>query len=177
MQNVENGKFVLVHYTGTLESGEVFDSSKGRVPLEVLMGGGQLIAGFEKALVGMELNESKTFTLQPEEAYGPKTEELHKAFERSQIPPNLDPKVGDTVAMQGPGGQPVPAKVIEADDEKVVIDLNHPLAGESLTFEIQVVGINDQATQSQGGCGGCGGGEGGGCGDGGCGEPGSCCSS
>lgn len=173
MEKVESGKYVQVHYTGTLDNGDQFDSSKGRLPLEVQAGAGMLIPGFDRELIGMEMNETKTFRLEASDAYGEKRDDLTRAFARSEIPPGVDPKVGDTVGMMGPGGQQVPAQVVEADEEKVVVDINHPLAGKALTFEIQIVGISDEPTQSSG-CGGCStagscGDEGGECGCGGCG--------
>jgi peptidylprolyl isomerase len=153
MQKVENKLFVSVDYTGTLENGEVFDSSQGRQPLEVQMGAGQLIQGFEDALMGMALNEKKTFTLAPEMAYGERDETLVHEFPRSDVPPEMDPKVGQTIALCTEDGQQVPAQIAYADDEKVSLDMNHPLAGKSLTFEIEVVGISATQTQEEDGCG------------------------
>lgn len=153
METVVDGKYVSVEYTGTLQNGEVFDTSKERSPLEVLMGAGQMIAGFEKALQGMALNEKKTFTLAPEEAYGERDESRTQEFARKDVPPEINPQVGQVVALTDTNGQQIPAQISLVTDEKVTIDLNHPLAGESLTFEVEVVGISDTATQSQTGCG------------------------
>lgn len=174
MQKVENGLFVSVDYTGTLDNGEVFDSSKGRQPLEVQMGTGNLIPGFESALMGMSLNESKTFTLSPQEAYGERDPNRTHDFPRSEIPEGMVPQVGQTLMLSTPQGQQVPARVDSIDDTKVVFDLNHPLAGKSLTFDIKVVGISHNATQQQAGC-GCDCSSAGSCGDGGCGDGGGCC--
>jgi peptidylprolyl isomerase len=163
MKNVENGHFVSVDYTGTLANGEVFDSSRGRRPLEVEMGAGQMIKGFEAALMGMALNEKKVFTLSPEEAYGAHNPELTYTFERSDLPAEAEPKVGDTVSLSTQDGRQIPARIAQADEQEVVVDLNHPLAGQSLTFDIEVVGINETRTQAPMGCGdGCE------CGSGGC---------
>lgn len=168
MQKVENGLFVSVDYTGTLESGEVFDTSKDREPLEVHMGAGNMIPGFESALMGMTLNESKTFTLSPEEAYGNRDDSRTYDFPRSEIPQGMEPEVGQILALTNPDGQQIPARVDRMDDETVFFDLNHPLAGESLTFAVQVLGISKTAVQPNDGCncsasnGGCG------CGDSGC---------
>lgn len=153
MEQVKNGLFISVEYTGTLKDGEVFDTSEGRTPLEVQMGAGQLIKGFEDALMGMTLKEKKTFTVEPEDAYGIRDESRKRSFNRSDIPPELDPQVGQTVAVSTMEGNQVPARIIQVDDETVTVDLNHPLAGESLTFDIQVVGINEKATQQPAGCG------------------------
>ena len=153
MEKVENGLFVSVDYTGTLENGEVFDSSKGRQPLEVEMGAGLLVKGFEAALLGMSLNEKKTFTLAPEDAYGQRNDELTHTFARSELPPEADPKVGDVLSLSTQDGRQFPARIAQTDEEKVVVDLNHPLAGKSLTFEIEVVGISETRTQAPVGCG------------------------
>ncbi len=152
MEKVTDGLYVLVEYTGTLENGDVFDTSKGRQPLELQMGAGQLIPGFESALVGMSLNETKVFTLNPEDAYGPRDEERMVTFKRSELPPQLDPQVGQPIGMTSPDGQRFPAVIAKVDDAEVTVDINHPLAGQKLTFDIKVVGINEQATQ-QAGCG------------------------
>ncbi len=154
MQKVETGHFVSVHYKGTLQNGEVFDTSEGRHPLEVQIGAGQIISGFEKALMGMSLNEKKVFTLDPENAYGQKDDSLTHSFPRKDVPAEVNPEVGQTVALSTPEGQQVPAMITEVDDQKVVVDLNHPLAGQTLTFDIEVVGISDKATQDPAGCGG-----------------------
>ncbi len=161
MEKVKNGLFVSVHYKGTLANGEVFDTSEGQNPLEIKMGAGQLIKGFESALMDMSLNEKKTFTLSPEDAYGNRNDDHKQAFPRKDIPSGMDPQVGQTIGLTTPDGQQIPAHITEVDDEKVVVDLNHPLAGESLTFDIEVVGISEVQTQESGGCG---------CGDSGCGS-------
>ena len=168
MKKADNGLFVSVDYTGTLDNGEVFDSSEGRTPLEVQLGSGNVIPGFESALMGMSLNESKTFTLGPEDAYGHRDEDQMHDFPRSDIPDGMTPEVGQVLMLNTPKGQQIPARIDSIDDEKVTFDLNHPLAGQSLTFKIEVVGISETATQQQGGCGcNCSSGEGG-CGDAGC---------
>jgi len=153
MQKVENGLFVNVDYTGTLGSGEVFDSSKDREPLEVHMGAGKMIPGFESALIGMALNESKTFTLSPEEAYGHRDDSRMYDFPKSEIPQGMEPEVGQILALTNPDGQQIPARVDRMDDETVFFDLNHPLAGESLTFAVEILGISETATQQHAGCG------------------------
>ena len=154
MQKVEDGMFVSVTYKGTLDNGEVFDTSEGRPPLEFKTGAGQLIKGFEDAVMGMELNEKKEFTLSPAEAYGERDENQTHEFPRSELPDGVDPKIGDTVAFTTPEGQQIPARLIEMDNENLTFDLNHPLAGLSLTFAIEVIGISDTPTQKPQGCGG-----------------------
>ena len=153
MDKVENGAFVSVHYTGTLEDGQVFDSSQGRQPLEVEVGAGRVLKEFESALMGMSLNEKKVFTLAAEDAYGERREDLNHTFARSELPADANPKVGDVLTLTSSDGQKFPARIAEADDEKVVVDLNHPLAGMSLTFDVEVVDISETPTQPQAGCG------------------------
>ncbi|BBO66488.1 peptidyl-prolyl cis-trans isomerase [Desulfosarcina alkanivorans] len=170
MEKVENNLFVSVDYKGTLSNGEVFDTSEGRQPLEVQMGSGNVIPGFESALMGMSLNETKTFTLSPEEAYGHRDEDQMHDFPKSDIPDGMQPEVGQTLMLRTPQGQQIPARVDSIDDEKVTFDLNHPLAGQSLTFKVEVVAISETATQQQAGCGSH-------CSSGGCGcdDSGGCC--
>jgi peptidylprolyl isomerase len=153
VEKVENGVFVSVDYKGSLQNGEVFDTSHGRQPLEIKLGAGQLIKGFEKELLGMAVNEKKVFTLQPEDAYGHKDENFTQSFPRSDVPPEMNPRVGMTVGLHTPEGQQVPARITHMDDEKLTMDLNHPLAGESLTFEIEVKGISNTPTQAPNTCG------------------------
>ncbi|HSO17846.1 MAG TPA: peptidylprolyl isomerase, partial [Desulfosarcina sp.] len=121
----------------------------------------------EAALLGMTLNESKTFTLSPEEAYGQRDDSRMHDFPKSDIPAGMTPEVGQTLVLTTPQGQQIPARVDSVEEEKVVFDLNHPLAGQSLTFQIEVVGISETATQPADGCGSrCG--DGCGCADSGC---------
>ena len=153
MEKVTTGLFVSIDYKGSLQSGDVFDTSYGRQPLEVKIGGGQLVKGFEKELMGMSLNEKKTFTLEPEDAYGQRDENLVRQIPRTDFPPEVKPQVGMTVGLQGLEDHPVPAQIVQIEDDNVTLDLNHPLAGETLTFEIEVVGISDTQTQIPAGCG------------------------
>lgn len=153
MEKVGSGLFVSVDYTGTLDNGEVFDSSEGRQPLEVQIGSGGVIPGFETALMGMSLNETKTVTLAPEEAYGHRDESRMHDFPKSEIPAGMEPQVGQTLMLSSPQGQQIPARVSSMDGDHVKFDLNHPLAGQALTFKLEVVGISEVATQIQGGCG------------------------
>ena len=147
MDKVENGLFVSIHYTGTLDNGEVFDTSHGRQPLEVEMGAGDVLEQFQTALMGMALKDKKKFTLSAEDAYGERREDLSHTFARSELPADADPKVGDVLSLTSSDGHQFPARIAEADDEKVVVDLNHPLAGHNLTFEVEVVGISETRTQ------------------------------
>jgi peptidylprolyl isomerase len=153
MEKVENGCYVQVHYTGTLENGDVFDSTTGGTPLEIKMGAGQLIEGFESALLDMSVSEKKSITLAPDKAYGMRDETLQRSFERTKLPAGMNPSIGDTLALKTAQGQTVPVVVQEIDQEKIVVDLNHPLAGKVLKFDLEIAGISDQPTQNGCGCG------------------------
>ena len=153
MEKVTKDMFVSVEYTGTLENGEVFDTSQGRQPLEIQMGAGQLIKGFEDALDGMTLKEKKTFTLEPDDAYGQRDESLTRDFPRADVPPEMNPEVGQTVGLHDGQGQQIPATIVNVTDENVTVDLNHPMAGKALTFDIEVVNISETPTQAPENCG------------------------
>ena len=142
MAIVKDGDTVQVHYTGTLENGEVFDSSRERDPLEFTVGGGQMIKGFDAAVVGMEVGTSKQISLAPEDAYGPRKEEMIVDLLKENIDPSLELSVGMTLHLSGPGGRPVPAVVHEILDDVVKMDVNHPMAGKTLNFDIEVVEIS-----------------------------------
>jgi peptidylprolyl isomerase len=135
------GDTVIVHYTGKLEDGTEFDSSIGKEPLQFRLGEGEVIPGFDAAVVGMAPGESKTQLIPAEEAYGPHMEDMVIAVDRQQIPPDMPVELGIQLQLQDPSGQVIPVTVVEVDDEAVVLDANHPLAGEDLTFEIQLVAV------------------------------------
>jgi len=139
--NASSGDTVHVHYTGRLEDGTVFDSSEGRDPLEFKLGEGSVIAGFENAVEGLEVGEKADARLDPEQAYGPVRDDLVMAVPREQLPDGMDPDVGDQLAMQTQDGQNVPVTVVDTDDASVKIDANHPLAGKTLIFELELVDI------------------------------------
>jgi peptidylprolyl isomerase len=153
MKKVENGMFVSVDYKGTLQNGEVFDTSRGLQPLELQIGAGKVIKGFEEALLGMSLNEKKSFTIEPEDAYGQRDESLKRLFARAEVPPEIDLQVGQIVGIRSQEGQQITATIVQVDDENVTADMNHPLAGEVLHFEIEVVGISSTQTQDPEECG------------------------
>lgn len=135
------GNTVKVHYTGKLEDGNIFDSSEGRDPIEFLIGAGNVIPGFEQAVIGMSSGESKTFTIPSDEAYGPYHDELVLAIAREQIPADMDVQVGQQLQVQNASGQVMPVIVTDVSDGTVTLDANHPLAGEDLTFTIELVDI------------------------------------
>jgi peptidylprolyl isomerase len=152
MEKVENGLFVSVEYKGTLQNGEVFDTNRGCRPLEVQMGAGQMLSGFENALLGMGVNEIKQFTLEPDDAYGYRDESLMRKLARSDVPQHMNPQIGQTVALCTQNGEQIPAKIAGMDNQNLTLDLNHPLAGEALHFEVQVMGISHTPTQEPVGC-------------------------
>jgi peptidylprolyl isomerase len=140
MSENENNKTVKVHYTGSLADGTVFDSSREREPFEFVLGADQVINGFDKAVAAMAVGETKTVMIPVEDAYGPHHEELLHVIEYSQFAEGVIPEVG--MQLQSDGGEghpPMVATVTEVTDDKVTIDANHPLAGETLTFEIELL--------------------------------------
>lgn len=142
MSKAGQGDTVTVEYTGKLEDGTVFDTSRDKEPISFTIGDEEVIPGFEEAVVGMEAGESKSATLPPDEAYGPRSDEMVFTVPSSELPEDLDPEVGDRLEVQSRQGQTFPAVVAEIEGEQVTIDANHPLAGEELTFEIELKSID-----------------------------------
>ena len=138
---IENGQKVKIHYTGTLDDGNQFDSSAGRDPLEFEMGAGMVIPGFEKGVADMAVGDKKSIHIPAAEAYGEKRDELVMQFERSQLPEDLTPEIGMMLQMQGPQGQPVPVTVTAVEEANITIDANHQLAGQNLNFELELVAV------------------------------------
>ncbi len=143
MAEVSAGDTVKVHYTGKLEDGTVFDSSREREPLEFTIGEGQIIPGFEDAVTGMEEGEEKTVDISPDQAYGPRHDDAVVEMDRSQLPEEVDPEIGMQLQLQGQDGRAFPARITEIGDEILTLDANHPLAGETLTFDIEVVEVEE----------------------------------
>ncbi len=139
---IEDGQKVKIHYTGTLDDGNKFDSSEGRDPLEFEMGAGMVIPGFETGVKEMTVGEKKSIHIPAAEAYGERREELVMQFERSQLPEGLTPEVGMGLQMQGPEGQPIPVVISAVAEESITIDANHQLAGQNLNFELELVAVN-----------------------------------
>ena len=141
MAQAQNGDSVKVHYTGKLDDGSVFDSSVERDPLEFQLGQEQLIPGFEKAVVGMEVGQSKTVNIPADEAYGPHRQELVLEVGRSEFPDEIKPKVGEQLRMRQPDGREFRVWVTAEAEDTVTLDGNHPLAGKDLTFDLQLIEI------------------------------------
>ncbi len=151
---VKEGDYVKVHYTGKFNDGQIFDSSQGCQPLEVHMGANEVIPGFENALMGMEENEKKSFTVEADKAYGQRDESLERQFNRADFPQDFQPEVGQVLVLQDPSQGQFPATVKDVSGDTVMLDLNHPLAGRTLSFDVQVVEINNEpgASSCGGGC-------------------------
>jgi peptidylprolyl isomerase len=141
MAQAKNGDTVKVHYTGKLHDGTEFDSSTGGEPLEFTLGEGELIPGFEHAVIGMSPGESKTIEIASDQAYGPRQEEMVLVIERDQFPPHITPEIGQELELRHPDGQAVSVTVTQVSSTDVTLDANHPLAGKDLIFDIQLVGI------------------------------------
>ncbi|MEX2541268.1 MAG: peptidylprolyl isomerase [Trueperaceae bacterium] len=141
MNSAQSGNVVRVHYTGRLDDGSVFDSSHGREPLEFTLGGGQVISGFERAVAGMEVGETRSTNVPADEAYGPRREDLVLEIDREQIPEGVEVSIGTQLQLQQENGQAVPVTVAEVGNESVTLDANHPLAGKDLSFELELVEI------------------------------------
>ena len=141
MSHAKSGDTVRIHYTGTLDDGTRFDSSDGRDPLEFALGGGQVIPGFDSAVDGMAVGENKSVTIPPDQAYGERHEQLVQEIPKTALPEEMEPAVGMQLQSQSPEGQVMNLFVTEVADETITVDANHPLAGQALTFAIELVEI------------------------------------
>lgn len=142
MQQVKKGDTVKVHYHGKLTNGTTFDSSEGREPLEFEVGGGMVIPGFDDGVTGMAVGEKKTIHIPADQAYGPKQEEMIMEFPRDRFPADMVPEVGMQLNMSNGSGQNFPVTIAEVREAVVVLDANHPLAGEDLVFDLELVAID-----------------------------------
>jgi peptidylprolyl isomerase len=142
MREVRNGDTIKVHYRGRLDDGTVFDSSEGREPLEFEVGSGMVIPGFDAGVLGMAVGQKKTVTIPVDDAYGPVQEEMFMEFPLDRFPEDMKPEVGMSLNMSNGSGQAIPVVIAEVMDEVVILDANHPLAGEDLTFDLELVDIS-----------------------------------
>jgi peptidylprolyl isomerase len=141
MSVVKNGDNVKVHYTGKLVSGEQFDSSEGREPLEFTVGAGMMIKGFDDAMPGMTIGEKKTINIAPEDGYGQRNPEAIIEFPKEQVPADMKLEPGMPLTLSDQAGNPVPVIVVEVKEEIIVLDANHFLAGQELVFDIELVSV------------------------------------
>lgn len=142
MTQAKAGDTVRIHYTGTLDNGEQFDSSAGRDPLQFVVGSGQIIPGLDAAIPGMAVGDKKDVNVPAAQAYGEVNPDNRQAVPRAQIPAEIPLEIGTQLQMQTPQGQVLPVTVAEVTEEEVTLDANHPLAGKALNFAIEIVGID-----------------------------------
>jgi len=140
-EQAQNGDVVEVDYTGTLENGTVFDTSEGRDPLRFTLGEGQMIPGFEQAVLGMKVGESKTVTIPADEAYGPHSDDMVQVINREELTNIPNPEVGQQLYGSQPGGGTITGTITNVTDTTITVDFNHHLAGKDLTFEIELMSI------------------------------------
>ena len=141
MTQAKSGDSVKIHYTGTLDDGTEFDSSAGRDPLEFTLGTGQVIPGFDKAVEGMAVGDSKKVNIASEDAYGPRHEQMVQEVPRTALPDDLQPEEGMGLRAEGQDGQPINLTITAVSDSSITVDGNHPLAGKALNFDIELVDI------------------------------------
>jgi FKBP-type peptidyl-prolyl cis-trans isomerase 2 len=142
MAEAKQGDEVKVHYTGKLDDGTVFDSSQGRDPIGFTVGSGEVIPGFEEAVVGMEVGDKKTIKIESENAYGPRREDMVVTVDRDKFPEDVEPEEGQRFQVGSEQGQAIPAVVTDVTGDKITLDANSPLAGKDLTFEIELVEVS-----------------------------------
>ena len=141
MQQVKNGDTINVHYHGTLSDGTTFDSSEGREPLQFTVGKGQVIKGFDDAVLDMKPGDKKTVNIPVADAYGERNDDMMMEYPISEFPADMKPEVGMELQMGDNSGNVFPVVITEVNNETVLLDANHPLAGQDLTFELELVSI------------------------------------
>ncbi len=141
MQQVKNGDKVKVHYHGKLTNGETFDSSEGRAPLEFEVGSGMVIKGFDDGVTGMAVGEKKTINIPVDEAYGPRNPDMLIEMPKDRFPKDMEIELGMPLSMSDGNGQDYQVVVMEVKEDAVMLDANHPLAGEDLVFDLELVEI------------------------------------
>jgi len=141
MQQIKTGDKVKVHYEGRLSDGSIFDSSAGKEPLEFIVGNGQIIKGFDDAIMDMKVGDKKTVNILCVDAYGDRNEDMVMEYPIDEFPEDMEPEIGMELQMSDDDGNIFPVLIVEVHDEFVILDANHPLAGEDLTFDIELVEI------------------------------------
>ena len=140
-ENIRPGTSVIFHYTGKLESGEQFDSSVGKEPLQFIAGNGNIIAGLEKEIVRMKKGEKRTIVVESADAYGERDSALTKEIKKGPIPEGMKYTAGTVIYLKAPDGQSFPATIYEVKEDTVVLDFNHPLAGKKLIFDVEIIDV------------------------------------
>ena len=153
---VNENDFIVIQYTGKFDNGDIFDTSEGRAPLEFKVGAGMVIPGLEKEVLGMKLDEEKSITIEPDEAYGQYDDTMTHAFPKTEAG-SFEPEIGMSLSVQLTDGSYRPALVKDITDDEIILDLNHPPAGTTLHFDIKLLEINDHPkyTTDCSGCSGC----------------------
>jgi peptidylprolyl isomerase len=141
MSEAKKGDMVKVHYTGRFEDGSLFDSSKDRAPLQFTLGNGEMIPGFENAIIGMKIGDTKTAKIAANEAYGPYIDDMVMRIGKDKFPADMELKTGLMLKIRQPEGNAINVMVTDISDDEVVLDANHPLAGKDLEFDIELVHI------------------------------------
>jgi peptidylprolyl isomerase len=150
---IKAGDTIKVNYTGKLDNGVVFDSSEGREPLKFTVGTGQLIKGFDQAVIEMTVGDKKTVTILPEDGYGPRDENNIVELPRDTVPEDMELTIGMQLHLSDPNGNPVPAVVAEIGEDVIKMDINHILAGKTIIFDIEIVEIGLEPDAHACGCG------------------------
>jgi peptidylprolyl isomerase len=143
MREAQIGDLVSVHYTGKLKTGEVFDSSKDRDPLEFTLGNKELLTGFEDGVMGMKPGESKSVTLEPEDAFGDRREDLFLKLPKKEFPQNITPSIGLQLTLSNASGNKMTVVITEVGEKSVTLDGNHPLSGQTVVFDIKLLEIKE----------------------------------
>ncbi len=143
MSQAKKGDTIKVHYTGRLEDGSIFDSSKDREPLEVTLGAGSVIPGFDKGLTGMAIGDTKTVNIPADEAYGQIREDMIAEVGKDDFPPDIKPKVGLELELTQEDNNIINVTISKIEDDKITIDANHPLAGKELIFDLEMIEIKE----------------------------------
>jgi peptidylprolyl isomerase len=141
MRQVKQGDTVKIHYTGKLKNNQIFDSSRKRDAFEFIIGSGQVVEGLEAGTIGMEIGQSKTITIPFDKAYGPKNPDLIAVVARGHLPKDLEPQIGQRLGIYNENDPKIPVIITAITEKEVTVDANHPLAGEDLIFELELVEI------------------------------------
>ena len=141
MSKTKNGDTIKIHYEGKLEDGNIFDNSRERQPLEFKVGNGDVIPGIEKGVIGMETGDTKTIEIPPDEAYGPRRKDLVIEVPKSDLPDEMTPTIGQGLRMRQPDGGHIDLIIADVKEETITLDANHPLAGHTLIFDLELVEI------------------------------------